>query len=101
MTDIHQENIFYRQQCNDLGKRILRLQRENTQILRDRNRSRVLARLISRAYQETINNDSTDEVRQRFLKTLIATLNIDRVILFKYIPEESYFKQRSYLGFEN
>lgn len=101
MTDIHQENIFYRQQCNDLGKRILRLQRENTQILRDRNRSRVLARLISRAYQETINTDSTVQVRQSFLKTLIATLNIDRVILFNYLPEERYFKPISYLGFEN
>ena len=101
MTDIHKENIFYQQQCNDLGKRILRLQRENTQILRDRNRSRVLARLIGRAHQETINTDSADEVTQRFLKTLIVTLNVDRVILFSYMPEKGYFIPISYLGFEN
>ncbi len=99
MTDLYGEIAFYRSHCDDLGKRILQLQKDNTRILRDHKRTRVLAKLIAEAHRRTNSAVPMVDVGKRFLQILMGTLNVDRAVILKYNRDKGCFLVIDALGF--
>ena len=99
MTDIDRELVFYRSQCNDLGKRILELQKDNTRILRDHKRTRVLAKLIAEAHRQTSAGIKIEDIEKRFLQVLMGTLNVDCAAILEFVRDKSRFIVKERLGF--
>jgi PAS domain-containing protein len=99
MNDLEQERDFFRQQYNELGRRLLQLQEEQTQARRDARRSRTTARLIRDIYRIVDSNVSANEIGLDFLQIVLDTLSVDRVALLEYIPEQKQFVIRNTLGF--
>ncbi|MCP4401991.1 MAG: hypothetical protein GY801_32415, partial [bacterium] len=99
MTDLERELNFYRQQYNDLGRQVLRLQADQTQARREAGRSRMLAMLIREVYQIAHSDLSMDEIGQQFLQIVLGTLNADRATILKYFPEQGCFIAQYSLGF--
>ncbi len=99
MTDLERELNFYRQQYNDLGRQVLRLQEAQTQARREAGRNRMLAMLIRKVYQIAHSDLSLDEIGQQFLQIVLGTLNADRATILKYFPEQGCFIAQYSLGF--
>ena len=86
MAAVERERDYYKQLTNDLGKRILQLQRENTFIIRDRKRSRVLAKLTAEIHRQSWSLSSEEDFGLRFLQIVQGTLNVDRAALLFLFP---------------
>lgn len=99
MEGLERERDFYRQQYNELGAKVLRLQGEQTRVQREARRSRTVAMLIREAHRLAGAKASTDEVGQRFLRVILDTLNVDRAAFLKYSPEQGCFVAQHTLGF--
>jgi PAS domain S-box-containing protein len=99
MNDLEQERDFYRQYCNELGRRLLRLQKGQTQARREARRSRTTARLIRNIYRIADSGVSTTEINSYFLQIVLDTLSVDRAALLTYLPEQEQFIVQSSLGF--
>jgi signal transduction histidine kinase/ActR/RegA family two-component response regulator len=99
--NLERQRDFYRQQCNELGARLLRLQEEQTRARREARRSRTTARLIREIYRLTDSNVSLDEIGQRFLQIILDTLVAYRVALLQYLPAQQRFVTRQILGFSS
>lgn len=95
------ERDFYRQQCNELGTRLLRLQQEETQARRDAWRSRTTARLLHDIYRLADAGVSLEEIGQRFLQIILDTLVVYRAALLQYLPEQGRFVCVLSLGFSS
>ena len=93
MDDLERERDFYRQHCNELGARILRLQEEQTRAWRETRRSRTIARLIREIYRVADSGISLDEIGQRFLQVILDKLCVDRAALLSYLPEQGCVDQ--------
>ena len=91
MNDLERERDFYRQQCNELGSRLLRLQEEQTRARRDARRSRTAARLIRDIYRIADSDVSANDISLYFLQIVLDTLSVDRAALLEYIPEQKQF----------
>ncbi len=98
MAAVERERDYYKQLSNDLGKRILQLQRDNTFIVRDRKRSRVLAKLTAEIHRQSWSLSSEEDFGQRFLQIVQGTLNVDRAALLFYSPGDQGFDARYRLG---
>ena len=98
MAAVERERDYYKQLSNDLGKRILQLQRDNTFIVRDRKRSRVLAKLTAEIHRQSWSLSSEEDFGLRFLQIVQGTLNVDRAALLFYSPEDLCFDARYRLG---
>jgi PAS domain S-box-containing protein len=101
VSDLVRERNFYRQQCNELGARLLRLQEEQTQARREARRSRTTARLIREIYRLTDSDVPFDEIRLSFLQNVLDTLSVDRAMLLEYVPEQKHFVIQNALGFSH
>jgi two-component sensor histidine kinase len=99
MDELERELEYYRQQCNELGARALRLQEEQTRARREARRSRTIATLIREVYQLADSHVSLDDIGQRFLHVILDTLNVDRAALLNYLPEPGRFVAQYTLGF--
>ena len=91
MNELERELEYYRQQCNELGARALRLQEEQTRARREARRNRTIAKLIREVYQLADANVSLDDIGRRFLRVILDTLNVDRAALLTYLPEQGRF----------
>ena len=100
MAALERERDYYKQLTNDLGKRILQLQRENTFIIRDRKRSRVLAKLTAEIHRQSWSLSSEENFGLRFLQIVQGTLNVDRAALLFYSQGEQAFITRYSLGLD-
>jgi PAS domain S-box-containing protein len=99
MNDLERERDFYRQQCNELGRHLLRLQEEQTRARRDARRNRTTASLIREIYRNAGSNISVNEINLCFLQIVLDTLSVDRAALLEYIPEQKQFVIQNALGF--
>lgn len=99
MNDLERERDFYRQQCNELGVRLLKAQQEQTQARQEARSSRTTAMLIHEIYRLVHAKVSLAELHQRFVQIIGDTLNVDRVALLKYQPESGCFIAEQLLGF--
>ncbi len=99
MNDLERERDFYRQQCNELGARLLLLQREQAQARQEARFSRTTARLIREVYRLADTAVSLPEMNRRFLQIIQDTLHVDRLALLKYQPDSGSFVAEHTLGF--
>lgn len=96
---LERERDFYRQQCNELGARLLKLQDDLTGAVRSSRRSRTTAKLIREVYQLTLSDVSLNEIGQRFLQVILSRLDVYRAALLEYLPEQNRFIIYQSLGF--
>ena len=99
MSDLEQERDFYRQQCNELGARLLQVQREQAQARQEARSSRTTAMLIREVYRLTDARVSLAEINRRFLQIIQDTLHVDRLALLKYQSDSGSFVAEQTLGF--
>jgi diguanylate cyclase (GGDEF)-like protein/PAS domain S-box-containing protein len=95
-----QELEFYRQQCNDLGKRLLRLQEDQRQSYREAQRAQLIAQLLRQTYasaNEVLLNRS--QLDQRYLEAIITTTHYDRAALLQKQPQCNHFRIVAQIGF--
>ncbi|MCD4848400.1 MAG: response regulator [Candidatus Aegiribacteria sp.] len=96
--DIQAERDFYRRQCDDMGRQILRLQQELTQVHNDAKRIHTTTSLILKTY-ELINHDvSVEDIGKRFLQVILSTMWVDRAMVLRYDKEVEAFISQYYLG---
>ena len=99
MTDTERERDFYRQQSNDLGRRLLRLQEEENRARRAARRNRTAATLIREAYNIADLDVSMDEIGRKFIQIILNILSVDRAAVFEFSPDKNCFIPRYYMGF--
>jgi PAS domain S-box-containing protein len=99
MNDLKQELGYYRRQCNELGRQILRLQAEKTRANRDAARNQMLAELVGDAYRLESNLTSLDGIERLCLQVILKAMHVDCAALLKFIPQTGSFKPISALGF--
>ena len=100
MNDLERERNFYRDQYNDLGKRVLRLTEEQTRASRQARRSQTTATLIRNVYRQLVRSAvPMDEISEQFLWVISETLSVDRAALFRYKHEKECFVLQHSLDF--
>ncbi len=98
IDDLKRERDFYRNQCNDVGSRLIRLQEEYAQSKLEGKRAYTTAKLINELYQLDYSSISMDEVGKRFLEIILETLNVTGATIMKYLPEKRCFIAQHALG---
>lgn len=99
MNELKQELDYYRMQCNELGRQILRLQAEKTRTNRDAIRNQMLAELVGNAYRLESNLTSLDDIERPCLQVILKAMHVDCGVLLKFDTKNSCFKPISALGF--
>jgi len=99
IDDLERQRDFYRQQADELGARVLRLQEDQIRARRETRRSRTTTRLIRDSYQLVDSNVSLEEIDRRFLQIILDALMVSRVALLQYLPAQQRFVARQILGF--
>ncbi len=94
-----QELEYYRKQCNELGRHILHLQAEKTRARLDATRSRMLAELVSNAYQLENGWAGLDDIELPCLQVILKAMHVDCVALLEFNPQNGCFKPVTALGF--
>jgi PAS domain S-box-containing protein len=94
-----QELDYYRRQCNELGRQILRLQAEKTRARLDATRSRMLAELVGNAYQLENGWTRSEDFELPCLQVILKAMQVDCAALLEFIPQKACFKPISALGF--
>jgi PAS domain S-box-containing protein len=94
-----QELDYYRKQCNELGRHVLHLQAEKTRARLDAARNRMLAELVSNAYQLENEWTKLDDIEQPCLQVILNAMQVDCAALLEFIPEDTSFKPVSAVGF--
>lgn len=101
MTDHQREKDFYRQQCDELGGRVIYLQNNLTKTAADLRRSRMTSTLILRIYK-LINHDATiEDLSNLFLQAILSTMWADRAVLLRYDKKDGLFIRQQDLGFKD
>lgn len=90
-ADEPESTVYYRDLCNELGARLLRLRDEQTHAMKEAMRSRAAVRLVRRLHELDNVELPLDELPAAFLETTLATLPADRGALFRYDPSESAY----------
>ncbi len=84
MNSIQAEREFYHRQCDELGRRVLRLQQELTEVQKDVRRSRTTNSLILKTYH-LINSDiSVESIENHFFQAIMSSMSADRVFILRY-----------------
>ena len=99
MDDQQRELDFYREQCKELGAKILHLQESQMRIKRESIRTKTTATLIREAYSLANIDVSVEQIGLRFLQVIIETLMVDRAAFLLYDPEKGRFESQHSLGF--
>ncbi|MCK5064926.1 MAG: PAS domain-containing protein, partial [Candidatus Fermentibacteraceae bacterium] len=98
MEDKKAEQDYYRHQVDEMGRQILRLQQELTQVHNGARRSHTTTSLILKTY-ELINHDvSIEEIGKRFLQVILSTMWADRAMVLHYDKETGTFISQYSLG---
>ncbi len=80
---------YYRNECNDLGARLLRLQEEQSQAFLEARRSRTVARLVREAYRFAEPNQAMHDIGGALLQVVVETALCDRAALLREEPPGS------------
>jgi PAS domain S-box-containing protein len=100
MNELQQELDYYRRQCNEMGRQILRLKAEKTRAKREATRNQMLAELVGNAYRLESNLSNLDEIERPCLQVILKAMHADCAALLKFIPQNTCFKPISALGFQ-
>jgi signal transduction histidine kinase len=80
---------YYRNECNDLGARLLRLQEEQSQAFLEARRSRTVARLVREAYRFAEPAQAMQDVGGTLLQVVVEAALCDRAALLREEPPGS------------
>ncbi len=80
---------YYRNECNDLGARLLRLQEEQSQAFLEARRSRTVARLVREAYRFAEPAQAMHDVGGALLQVIVEAALCDRAALLREEPPGS------------
>ena len=80
---------YYRNECNDLGARLLRLQEEQSQAFLEARRSRTVARLVREAYRFAEPTQAMHDVGGALLQVIVEAALCDRAGLLREEPPGS------------
>lgn len=80
---------YYRNECNDLGARLLRLQEEQSQAFLEARRSRTVARLVREAYRFAEPTQAMHDVGGALLQVVVEAALCDRAALLREEPPGS------------
>ncbi len=98
MEDNKAEQDYYRHQVDEMGRQILRLQQELTQVHNAARRHHTTTSLVLKTY-ELINHDvSIEEIGKRFLQVILSTMLADRAMVLRYDKEAGSFIPQYSLG---
>ena len=86
---LERELAYYRRECNDLGARLLRLQEEQGQALREARRSRMVAKLVREAHHLADADISPDELGGPMLEIIVENALCDRAAFLAEQPQGS------------
>lgn len=89
---------YYRDLCNDLGARLLRLRDEQTSAMKEAMRSRAAVRLVRRLHELDNVELPLDELPAAFLEATLTTLPADQGVLFQYDHAARCYHAISALG---
>lgn len=95
----HEESLaYYRNFCNELGARLLKLRDEQTSAMKEAMRSRAAVNLVRRLYELDHIELTLDDLPEAFLEAALTSLPADRGALFRYNVREALFKPIKRLG---
>ncbi len=77
---------YYRNECNDLGGRLLRLQEEQSQAFLEARRSRTVVRLVREAYLLAEPSQAMHDVGGAVLQVIVENALCDRAALLREEP---------------
>lgn len=77
---------FYRNEYNEIGARLLRLQEQQSRVSREARRSKIVARLIRDAYQVVNQDIAPEQIGDSVLVMLLDTSFCDRAAFLKEDP---------------
>ncbi len=80
---------YYRNECNDLGARLLRLQEEQSHAFLEARRSRTVARLVREAYRFAEPAQAMHDVGGALLQVVVEAALCDRAALLREEPPGS------------
>lgn len=80
---------YYRNECNDLGARLLRLQEEQSQAFLEARRSRTVARLVREAYRFAEPAQAMHDIGGALLQVVVEAALCDRAALLREEPPGS------------
>lgn len=80
---------YYRNECNDLGARLLRMQEEQSQAFLEARRSRTVARLVREAYRFAEPAQTMHDVGGALLQVVVEAALCDRAALLREEPPGS------------
>lgn len=80
---------YYRNECNDLGARLLRMQEEQSQAFLEARRSRTVARLVREAYRFAEPAQAMHDVGGALLQVVVEAALCDRAALLREEPPGS------------
>jgi PAS domain S-box-containing protein len=98
MTEVEREVGYYRRKLDELGGRLLRVQRELDRARRERQRTRTAAQIIERASHLVGSSSSEDQLCEEFLRAVFSGCGVRRAMLLRHTGE--VFVGRQVLGFE-
>ena len=99
MSDVERERDYYRSQCNELGARLMRMQKELTHARREARRSYTTAILTSEAFR--LGSLSLNEINGRFLRIILDTMSVDIAVILEYQSDIGGFIIRDRIGVSN
>lgn len=88
---IRRERDYYRQEYNEIGGRLLRLQNEQTETARAARRSSILAQLVLDAYRLTDNAVTPGEIGRMMCQTIAEGALSDRVVILRRLAGSNRF----------
>jgi len=91
MTDIQAERDYYRRQCDELGRRILRLQQELVEIQKDIRRSQTTNTLILKTYDLIKSDVSVESIENHFFQAIMSSISADRIFILHYDEDSDIF----------
>ena len=97
-SDLQQALDYYRQQYDEIGSRLLRLQQELMQARRDARRHRTIALIIQRLYELAHQASSTEPLGEILVALLVESLQVDCAVLLHWQAEANVCQVEYGLG---
>jgi diguanylate cyclase (GGDEF)-like protein/PAS domain S-box-containing protein len=96
--DLQKAIDYYRQQYDEIGSRLLRLQQELTQARRDARRNRTIALIIQRLYECAHHAAPTEPLGETLVALLVESLRLDCAALLNWQGETHRCRVEHSLG---
>jgi len=95
------ERDYYRIHCDDLGSKVLRLQRELTSLQTSLKRSRTATSMILKTYRLIHDDVSIEDMSKRFLQVFLSIMWADRAMILQSRDGSHILEPHHYLGLDH